>query len=139
MTRSFPDSGVLIEAARGATGLGAKLALYYLADPDRIYLTSAFVRLETVPKAAYTGRAAESRFYEDFFRDRRTVWCRDWNRMLELADEESQRIGLSAMDAIHVATAHLLGADELVTTESKKKAIHRTALVKVVSLYNVAL
>jgi predicted nucleic acid-binding protein len=136
MPRSFPDSGVLIDAARAARPERASAALYYLGDPERIYLTSPFVRLETVPKAQYTGRREELKFYESFFQDPGVEWCRDLDRMVALADEESRRSGLGALDALHVAAAHMLGADELVTTEAANKAVHRTRLVRVVYLYN---
>lgn len=137
MPRSFPDSGVLIDAARAVSPARARTALYYLGDPGRTYLTSPFVRLETVPKAEYTGRIEELAFYESFFQDTGVEWCRDWDQMLAVADEESRKNGLGALDALHVAAAHLLGADELVTTEGVHKAVHRTRLVQVVHLYNL--
>ena len=135
MPRSFPDSGVLIDAARAANPERAKAALYYLDDPKRTYLTSPFVRLETLPKADYTGRIQELTFYEDFFRDPGVEWCRDWNRLETVAEEEARRHGLGALDALHVAAAHLLQADELVTTERPHKPVHRSRLVHVVYLY----
>ncbi|HEY4364784.1 MAG TPA: type II toxin-antitoxin system VapC family toxin [Bryobacteraceae bacterium] len=137
MPRSFPDSGVLSDAARAASPIRARTALYSLGDPQRTFLTSAFVRLETVPKAEYTGRTEELAFYESFFRDQEVEWCRDWEQMIALADEESRRSGLGALDALHVAAAHLLGADELVTTEGINKNVHRTRLVHVVYLYSL--
>jgi hypothetical protein len=39
------------------------------------------------------------------------------------------------MDALHVAAAFLLKADELVTTEKPGKPMYRTALAKVRWLY----
>jgi hypothetical protein len=66
MVRSFPDSGVLIEAARGANSTAAMSAIYYLGDPERLFLTSALVQLGTVPKAKYTGRTTELAFYQAF-------------------------------------------------------------------------
>ena len=138
MPRSFPDSGVLIDAARAASPQRAQAAIYYLGDPSRTYLTSAFVRLEIVPKAGYSGRKEELAFYESFFADPGIEWCRDWERMLAVADEEALRHGLGALDALHVAAAHLLDADELVTTEGLDKPVHRTRLVQVVYLYTTA-
>jgi hypothetical protein len=40
------------------------------------------------------------------------------------------------MDALHLAAAHLLKADELITTEKPGKSIHRSSLVKVVYLFS---
>ncbi len=135
MPGSFPDSGVLIDAARAARTERAQTALSYLDDPQRTYLTSPFVHLETVPKAGYMGRSEELDFYEAFFRDPGVEWCRDWDRMEAVAEEEARRHGLSALDALHLAAAHLLGADELVTTEGAHKPVHRSQLVRVVYLY----
>ncbi len=40
------------------------------------------------------------------------------------------------MDALHLAAAHLSGADEFITTEKPLKAIHRATIVKVVYLFH---
>ena len=39
------------------------------------------------------------------------------------------------MDSLHLAAAHLLKADEFITTEKPNKSIHRSSLVKVVYLF----
>jgi hypothetical protein len=48
--------------------------------------------------------------------------------MVAIADEESRRNDLGALDALHVAAALILGADEFVTTEGANEAVHRTRL-----------
>jgi hypothetical protein len=111
------------------------MAVKYLGDPARSYLTSPLVRLETVPKASYNRRSAELEFYEDFFGDSRLEWCRDWERMETIAYEQARRYGLGAVDAFHIAAAYLLGADELVTTEKPQKPMYRSELVRVICLY----
>jgi hypothetical protein len=58
VVRSFPDSGALIDAARGAPPFD-RIAFDYLDDFRRTFLTSPFVRLEVLPKAAYHRRADE--------------------------------------------------------------------------------
>ena len=68
MPRSFPDSGVRIDAARVARPERAQTALYYPDDPQRTCLTSPFVHLETVRKADYMGRSQELDFHEALFR-----------------------------------------------------------------------
>ena len=40
------------------------------------------------------------------------------------------------MDSLHVAAAHLLKADEFITTEKPKKSIYRSGLIKVVYLFS---
>lgn len=134
MRRSFPDSGVLIDAARGLPPYD-RIAFEYFDSPDRTFLTSAFVRLETVPKAAYMQLEAELDFYNGFFSHPAVEYCRAWDRLEETADAVARQSGLSAMDALHVAAAFLLGADELVTTERPSKPIYRNRLVEAVYLY----
>ena len=56
-------------------------------------------------------------------------------RIEKLARTGAARCGLAAMDALHVAAAFLLKADEFVTTEKLGKPIYRTTLVKVCWLY----
>lgn len=136
--RSFPDSGVLIDAARGVPPFD-QIAFDYLDDSRRTFLTSPFVRLEVLPKAAYHQREAELTFYEDFFHHPQLEWCRDWEQMEKFANEESRQHGLGALDALHVAAAYLLGADELVTTERPIKPIYRTSLVHVIYLGSASL
>ncbi len=134
MRRSFPDSGVLIDAARGLPPFD-RIAFEYFDSSERIFLTSPFVRLETVPKAAYMRLEAELDFYNIFFNHHALEYCRDWAPLEKTADTLARQYGLSAMDALHVAAASLLGADELVTTERPSKPIYRNRLVEVVYLY----
>lgn len=51
-TRTFLDSGVLIDAFRGSAALAAA-AIRILNDRDRVFLTSELVRLEVLPKALF--------------------------------------------------------------------------------------
>ncbi len=134
MRRSFPHSGVLIDAARSLPPFD-RIAFEYFDSSDRILLTSPFVRLETMPKAAYLRLKPELEFYNAFFTHPAVEYCRDWDRLEETADSVARQYGLSAMDALHVAAASLMGADELVTTERPSKPIYRNRLVDVVYLY----
>lgn len=135
--RSFPDSGVLIDAARGVPPT-ATIALGYLNNSSHVrrFLTSAFVRLETIPKAHHARRVGELALYHSFFNNPHLEWCRDWAALEALADEVALRHGLGALDALHLAAAHLLGADELMTTERPTKPLYRNTLVEVVYLYD---
>ena len=54
--------------------------------------------------------------------------------MVNTAREESERCGIAAMDALHVAAAHLAGAAVLYTLERVEKPMHRTSLVRVISV-----
>jgi predicted nucleic acid-binding protein len=135
MIRTFVDSGVLIAAARGDHA-ESEPALRMLEDPDRQLLTSVFVRLEVYPKAAFHTYALQRAFLNEFFMDPSLEWARDLNGLVNLAISESERHGLAAMDALHLAAALLLGADELVTTEKPGKPIYRMSAFRVVHISN---
>jgi predicted nucleic acid-binding protein len=51
------------------------------------------------------------------------------------AEEEARTLGLSALDALHVAAAIATGSTELVTSEKPGKPIHRLRRVSVRSIY----
>lgn len=132
MTRTYLDAGILIAAIRGLPDLAARI-LALLADPDREFVSGAFTRLELLPKAVYHRNLAEVAFYQAFFQ-RVTTWAEPLDRIVELAEQVASRQGLNALDALHVASAILLDADELVTTERSDEPIHRVTSVNVVGL-----
>jgi predicted nucleic acid-binding protein len=130
--RTFLDSGVLISAFKGTPQL-REMALQILEDPDRVFLTSPFVRLETLPKAIFKRQVNETRFYEQFFA--RAEFVTDLTAIFNLGEKEAARSGVGSMDSLHIA-AHLLKADAFITTERPAKSIHRSSLVKVVCLFS---
>ena len=133
MIRTFFDAGVLIAAAR-YVGPGRERALQLLEDPDRSFLTSPFVHMEVLPKAIFYKKLLERSFYETYFRN--AIWYRDVATIEAVAQAEAANAGLGAMDALHLAAAHLSRADEFITTEKPSKAIHRSKIVKIVYLFD---
>ena len=134
ITRTFVDSGVLIAAVKGKSEEQVS-ATKLLGSRERIFLTSPYVRLEVFPKAAYHQRESECNFYLRYFDDPRIEWLHDAGSILRLATLEAERSGLSAMDSLHVAAAHMLQADEFITTERVGRTIYRTGLVPVFNLF----
>jgi hypothetical protein len=133
---TYIDSGVLIFAAQGTTP-AAILALPFLADPAREYVTSDYVRLEVLPKCTYHNRADEIEFYSAFFKlNSRTIPTSQ--ALLDYALQEACSIGLSGLDAVHLACAIFAGAEEFITSEKHTTPIHRTQKVKVVSIFPMA-
>jgi predicted nucleic acid-binding protein len=130
--RTFLDSGVLIAAYKGSPQIEAS-AINILDDPNRVFLSSPFVRHEVSPKALYNRQQDEYRFYQKYFR--RAVFCDDLKSILSHAGKEAARSGIGPMDSLHIAAAYLLDADEFVTTEKPVKSIYRTSLVKVIYLF----
>ncbi|MCI0392427.1 MAG: hypothetical protein MOB07_27160 [Acidobacteria bacterium] len=121
---TFVDSGILIAAARGQDVRLRIKALTLLSDPKRDFASSDFVKLEVLPKAIWARNQAEQRFYESFFN---TVshWPDDNDAVIKQAEAEAGKVGLSGMDALHVAAAILMSADELATIEKPTKSIRR--------------
>lgn len=132
MDRTYLDAGVLIEAVRGPLDKTRRVEAM-LGDPNRLFVASAFLRLEILPKALHYRRRPEAAFYEAYFRSV-AEWAEPLSAVVLQAEEEARRFGLSALDALHVASAVLLDADELITTESLGKPIHRVTSVRVVRL-----
>lgn len=119
MKLTFVDAGVLIAAARGTDAVHEE-AMKILEDSGRAFASSALVRLEVLPKALHNKRTKEAEFYEMFFSGV-VRWCEVTASLVDEAHQEAIRFGLSAMDALHVASAAATGADELVTTERRTR------------------
>jgi len=130
--KTYIDSGVLIAAFRGVTTVAVKAA-EILDDPQREYASSLFVKLEVLPKAIYHQQLAEVNFYETFFAGC-TYWANELEKTLELAQKLASENGLGAVDALHVAAAISINADELITTEKPSKPMHRITQVQVISI-----
>jgi predicted nucleic acid-binding protein len=133
MIRTYIDTGVLFWAHRGEPVLAAK-AIGILDDPNREFVSSIFLRLETLPKAVYHKNQDEIVFYESFFSGV-TEWASPLDTVIQDAYQAACTLGIAAFDAFHVAAAIALHADELVTTEKPEKPIHRVKSLKVTTLY----
>ncbi len=128
-TRTFIDTGVLIAAATGNDAVAAR-AMTVLDDPGRAFVTSDFVRLEVLPKARYHKNVDEAAFYEAFFDDAEEI-IESTGTLVAAAQEEAEAIGLSAVDALHVAAARRGDSDELFTSEKPSKPLFRVAAIRV--------
>ena len=133
MKLTFVDAGVLIAAARGGTEQ-AERAMDVLDDPVREFAASHFLRLAVLPQALFHRHAAEVAFYETFFAAV-THWAKDLDAIVAAALREASDCGVQAMDALHVAAASAVGAEELVTTERLSRSIHRARSVRIVTLH----
>jgi len=133
---TFLDTGVLIAAARGPQE-SARRALEILQDSRREFISSVFLELETLPKAMYFRRVNEVEFYRSFFINSQQVPA---DELLVLSAQRlAAKYGLNGMDALHIAAAHALGADEFITTEKPTKPMYRVSEFKVIYLADAAL
>lgn len=134
MTITFIDSGVLVTASRGVEDLSDK-AILILASADRKFASSAFIKLEVLPKAVYYRQTDEIEFYETFF-SAVTYWANDTEQVIQDGYNIACEYGLAAMDALHIAAAISVGAEEFITTEKPTKPMYRVTDIKVVSLFD---
>jgi predicted nucleic acid-binding protein len=134
--RTFVDANVLISATNINDALIVAQIIKVLNDSQREFVANDFLELEVLPKPVFNRRQLSIAFCEDYFQHcaRRIGTNR---KLLKIAFDEACRLGLSAMDAIHVASAHLAHAAELITLEKKTKPIYRTNLVSVIYLHDV--
>ena len=130
--KTYLDTGVLIAAFRDQ-GLGGTRALQILDDSQRTFGSSIFVKLETLPKTVYNQQVLEREFYQMFF-DAVSDWADDVEEIVEDAYRISCEYGLAAMDALHIAAALMVGAEEFITTEKVTKPMFRVAEIKVTPL-----
>jgi len=132
MVLSFIDSGILIAAARGNSPR-AQLALDILADSDRVFGSSIFIKIEVLPKSVFYKQTLESEFYEAFFQGV-THWMSDLETLTQSAYQLACTYGLSGLDALNVAAAILLEADEFITTEKSTKPMYRVPDIQFVTV-----
>ena len=133
MKRTYLDSSVLIQAVQGVDG---DKTASLLEDPEREFVAASFLKLELLPQPTFHKRKAELDFLEDFFA-RVVDWCEASEDLVAAALEEAGAVPLSAVDAIHVAAAKRLKADEFITAERPGKPLHKARGLKVRFLPNV--
>lgn len=134
MTRAtYVDANVLISAFRG-DHLATEAALAVLGDAARTFVTSEYLRLETLPKPSFHGRTKEVASLKAFF-DAANHCVSPAPEVTRRAVELATRYDLAPMDALHVSAALAGKADELVTVEKPTKLLLRVQEMKVVSIY----
>lgn len=128
MTLTYVDSCILIAAASGTPEVSKK-AFAILDDPTREFASSIFLRMEVQPKAIFYKKPA-AEFYNCFFKAVK-VWATINEQLIEDALAEAIKLGLSAMDALHIVSAVNTDADELVTREKKTRNMFNTDMITV--------
>lgn len=129
---TYLDSGVLIAASRGKELVSAQANLI-LDDDKRYFCSSKFVVLEILTKAKYHKQVEEINFYNAFF-NMCNVWANDLFTIVELAEDLASKYGLNALDALQIASAISVNADEFITTEKPTKPLYRVKGIKITSI-----
>ena len=130
---TYVDANVLIAAFNGRSTTSVA-AVGVLRDPQRALLVSDALWLETLPKATFHRQSPEVAFYERLFSAaaKRIPWTKS---IVTTALDLAPRYGMSAMDAIHIASALAGGAQEFVTGEGWNKPMFRVRELPVRSLH----
>lgn len=131
MKTTFVDSSLLIAVAKGEKDIYEK-ALEIIDDPDREFVSSVYVKLETLPKATWLGREDQVEIYKEIF-DKVSRWVPSSPELSQRALGLAGEHGLGAVDALHVAAAETEGA-ELVTAEKPTKPMLQVASVTAMSI-----
>ncbi|MBC8164584.1 MAG: hypothetical protein H7Y20_01790 [Bryobacteraceae bacterium] len=129
MIRTYLDSGVLIELERGRN----QTALDLVTDPFRELVITPFQELEVLPSIPSARLKAFKQNWGEIASD--AILFDDLKTSFAVAlDVRKTNPEIQAMDALHIAAAHLSHCDELITTERAGKPIHLTGHVRVVPL-----
>ena len=131
--KTFLDSGALLTAWRGGLSPGSRAALAIMADDQREFFTCDNVKLELLPKPAFEKRRVEAEFYHEHF-DSAAATEPFSQELGNAALALAKKYGLSAGDALNLASALRQGAEEFITSESPGKPIFRVTGIKVVSI-----
>jgi predicted nucleic acid-binding protein len=111
-------------------------AMTVLADEQRRFVMSQVVRLELLPKAVFERRKVELEFYRHIF-DSAEKELPLTRELADAAQKLAERHGLAAVDALHLAAAIKLGAEEFITSELPGKPMFRLKEIKVTSLHSL--
>jgi predicted nucleic acid-binding protein len=134
MIRTYVDANTLIAAFRGDHP-AADNALAILADPDRSFIASAYLRLETLRKPLFYRRENEIAFMETYFAGV-SLWAPTDDALVIRALDLAAWLDIGAFDALHAVAALQGGAEVFVTVERPTKPLFRVPGLNTLSLYS---
>ena len=126
--RTYVDSNVILSAWNGELPLHEE-SLAILADQDRDFLSTSLVELETVAHATFGHRQKEVEFLRMYFDVIVTDTTTVGEDLVSEANEIACATDAGGIDAMHIAAAKRLKADQLITREKPTKPMHRTDFV----------
>ncbi len=132
MTVTYPDSGVLIALAT-SDNVQSRKAYDIINESKRIFASTALVELEVLPKAIFHQRHNEVGIYQAYFANV-GIRVQIDEELLERALLRAAKLGLSALDALHLEAAISAKANEFITTERVTKPLFRETEIQVRTL-----
>ena len=134
MIETYLDAGVLLAAGKG-NEIASRDAINVIRDSNRTFVSSSYLRLETLALSLHFGYSGQAHFYEAFFADI-VRWAEISEAVTALAFRESSKLGIKALDALHIASAYNAGAKELITAERVSSNMCRSTLLRVISIHS---
>jgi predicted nucleic acid-binding protein len=131
LKKTFVDSGLLIAVTQGEEEVYEE-ALAVIDDPEREFVSSVYVKLETLPMAIWREHEDQVEAYEEIFGNV-SRWVPSSPGLSQRALELAGEYGLKAVDALHVAAAEAEEA-ELITAEKPTKPMLRVTSITVTSI-----
>jgi predicted nucleic acid-binding protein len=134
-TLTYLDASVLIAAIEGE-GPAAARAYEVINDPNRAFVFSDYVRLETICKPTFQRRRESLDIYEEFFRA--AVLTPNTDELVRRAIELGCKHDIAPLDALHVSASISAKSGEFVTGEASTKPLFRAVGlgVKLTSIYS---
>ena len=87
----------------------------------------------SIPKSIYQRQIFEQDFYQIFF-DSVKHWADNIVSIVPQAQTIAGKYGIAGMDALHIAAALSIGAEEFITTEKRTKPMFRVMGLQMISL-----
>lgn len=129
--RVYIDSCVLVHALKSKSELIAIRAISEISKSDVEYIFSPLLELELIPKAWIHYRE-QAEFYAEWLEHAtRVPYDSDVHKA---SMEQAKNYDIQGFDAVHVGTAIIADADELVTTEGPTKPMCTTRELRVRSI-----
>jgi len=120
----FIDTCALLVAFKGKEPMSSE-AFKYLDDPDNQFVINQYLRLEALPKPKFHQQKDEVEFINAFLNMDENIEVMSSQHLSEAALEIACKYDLSAVDALHVASAIEGGASKFVTNEKSTKPMFK--------------
>lgn len=127
----YVDSCVLILALRQDDEAAAARAIAEITKDGVEYIFSPLVELEVRPQPMRHNKG-QLAFYDEWFQSATRIWYSE--EVHAIAMDQSSTYSIQPLDAAHVATAIVAGADELLTAEKRTKPMFNSRDISVRSI-----
>lgn len=131
--RTYLDTNVLIGAAVGKLATSQR-AINILSDKNRVFVSSLFSKMETLPVPMRRGDRYEENFYLTFYLGV-IEWATDLENIINSAITLSGNTNIDILDACHLVAANSLRADEFITAEKPSSPIVKYTGIKVSTIH----